>query len=117
RQILSAGQSYIQDLAKVDGLTITSALETEIGQTIAGVVGTVQVLIPLAGVIDVAAFRAKLQKKLSKLEGEIKSLSGRLNNQAFVEKATPEVVQGVRDNLAEVEKQAEILRSRLNQLG
>ena len=117
RQILSAGQSYIQDLAKVDNLTITSALETEIGQTIAGVVGTVQVLIPLAGVIDVAAFRAKLQKKLSKLEGEIKSLSGRLNNQAFVEKATPEVVQGVRDNLAEVEKQAEILRSRLNQLG
>ncbi len=116
RQILSAGQSYIQDLAKVDGLTITSALETEIGQTIAGVVGTVQVLIPLAGVIDVAALRAKLQKKLTKLEGEIKSLSGRLNNQAFVENAKPEVVQGARDNLAEVEKQAEILRDRLNQL-
>ncbi|MFB2982596.1 valine--tRNA ligase [Microseira sp. BLCC-F43] len=117
RQILSAGQSYIQDLAKVDNLTITSALETEIGQTIAGVVGTVQVLIPLAGVIDVAAYRAKLQKKLTKLEGEIKALSGRLNNQAFVENAKPEVVQGARDNLAEVEKQAEILRSRLNQLG
>ncbi len=117
RQILSAGQSYIQGLAKVDNLSITSALETEIGQTIAGVVGTVQVLIPLAGVIDVAAFRTKLQKKLTKLEGEIKALSGRLNNQAFVANAKPEVVQAARDNLAEVEKQAEILRSRLNQLG
>jgi valyl-tRNA synthetase len=117
RQILSDGKSYIQDLAKVDNLTITSALDGEIGPMIAGVFGTVQILIALAGAIDVAAFRAKVQKKLSKLEGEIKSLSGRLNNQAFVDKATPEVVQGARDNLAEAQKQAEIWRDRLNQLG
>jgi valyl-tRNA synthetase len=82
----------------------------------AGVVGTVQVLMPLAGVVDVDALRAKLEKDLGKVEAEIKSLSGRLANQNFVSKAPADVVQGAKDALAEAEKQAEILRDRLNRL-
>ncbi|MCL1462880.1 valine--tRNA ligase [Argonema galeatum] len=117
RQILRSGESYIQTLAKVENLTITPSLDGEIGQNIAGVVGTVQALIPLAGIIDVVALSAKLQKKLTKVEGEIKSVSGRLSNPNFVDKAAPEVVQGAKDALAEAEKQTEILRERLKQLG
>ncbi|MFB2920143.1 valine--tRNA ligase [Aerosakkonema funiforme] len=117
RQILTSGESYIQTLAKVENLTITPSLDGEIGQNMAGVVGTVQVLIPLAGIVDLAALSAKLQKKLTKVEGEIKSISGRLSNPNFVDKAAPEVVQAARDALAEAQKQAEILRERLNQLG
>jgi len=119
RQILTAGQAYIQDLARVESLTITSALEEQsppLRQTIVGVVGTVQVLIPLAGVVDVVALRAKLEKDLQKVNADIKSLVGRLNNSNFVDKAPAEVVQGARDTLAEAEKQAEILRVRLEQI-
>jgi valyl-tRNA synthetase len=82
----------------------------------AGVVGTVQVLIPLTGVVDVDALRAKVEKDLGKIEAEAKSLTGRLSNTKFVEKAPAEVVQGARDALAEAEKQAEMLRSRLTLL-
>jgi valyl-tRNA synthetase len=85
-------------------------------KAIAGVVGTVQVLLPLAGVVDIDAYVAKLQKRLTKLEGEIKSLSGRLSNPKFVEQAPPNVVRETRDALAEAQKQAEILRDRLRQL-
>ncbi|MEG3895471.1 MULTISPECIES: valine--tRNA ligase [unclassified Microcoleus] len=113
RQIISDGGVYIQDLAKVENLTVTASVDADLGQTIAGVVGTVQVLIPLAGVVDLEALRAKLEKKLSKVEAEIKHTAARLTNQKFVEKATPDVVQGARDALAEAEKQAEILRDRL----
>ncbi|MEG4631349.1 valine--tRNA ligase [Microcoleus sp. AR_TQ3_B6] len=113
RQIISDGGVYIQNLAKVENLTVTASLDADLGQTIAGVVGTVQVLIPLAGVVDLAALRAKLEKKLSKVEAEIKHTAARLTNQKFVDKATPDVVQGARDALAEAEKQAEILRDRL----
>ncbi|HEY9872367.1 MAG TPA: class I tRNA ligase family protein, partial [Candidatus Obscuribacterales bacterium] len=116
RQILDAGQSYIQDLAKVEKLTITPAIEEEPGQTIASVVCTVQVLVPLTGVVDVPALRAKLEKKLGKVEAEIKSISGRLSNQKFVDNAAPDVVKGARDAMAEAEKQAEILRDRLSGL-
>lgn len=82
----------------------------------AGVVGTIQVLIPLTGVVDVDALKAKLEKDLGKIEDEIKSLSGRLSNPGFVEKAPADVVQGARDSLAEAETQVEILRSRLAML-
>lgn len=85
-------------------------------QMVAGVVGTVQVLIPLAGVVDIDALRAKIQKDLSKVEAEVQSLSQRLNNPKFVDKAPATVVQGARDALAEAEKQADILRERLARL-
>ncbi len=114
--ILKSTQSYIQDIAKVGKLIITSNLAEDPGQVIAGVTGTVQVLIPLTGLVDVAALESKLQKKLAKIEKDIKSLTGRLNNSGFVDKAPAEVIQGAKNDLAEAEKQAEILRERLNRL-
>ena len=62
------------------------------------------------------ALRAKLEKDLSKVEGEVKTLSGRLSNPGFVDKAPPEVVQGARNALTEAETQADMLRSRLTLL-
>lgn len=79
----------------------------------AGVTGTVQVLIPLTGIVDVDALRAKVEKDLGKVEADIQSLSGRLSNSGFVDKAPADVVQGARDALAEAEAQAAILKSRL----
>lgn len=116
RQILQGGRSYIKDLAKVEELTITSTLEQEFKTTMAAVVGTVQVLMPLAGVVDLEALGAKLIKDLAKVEAEINSISTLLANQNFVSKAAPEKVQEKKEALAEAQKQAEILRDRLNRL-
>jgi valyl-tRNA synthetase len=93
-----------------------STAQADTPQAIAGVVGTVQVSIPLAGVVDVDALRAKLEKNLNKVEAEAKALSGRLSNAKFVDKAPADVVKGARDALAEAETQAEILRERLARL-
>ncbi|MEP0858535.1 valine--tRNA ligase [Trichocoleus sp. DQ-U1] len=93
-----------------------STAKADTPQAIAGVVGTVQVSIPLAGVVDVDALRAKLEKNLNKVEAEAKALSGRLSNAKFVDKAPADVVKGARDALAEAETQAEMLRERLAQL-
>lgn len=116
REILAAGQSSIQDLARVESLTITSTAPTDSTKMFAGVTGTVQVLMPLAGVVDVDALQAKLEKDLKKIEGETQSLKGRLGNPGFVNKAPAEVVEGAKSALAELEKQAEILRARLSKL-
>jgi len=85
-------------------------------QMLVGVVGTVQVLLPLAGVVDMDALRGKVERDLAKVEAEVKSLSDRLANKNFVDRAPEDVVQTARDALAEAEKQAEILRDRLQQL-
>ncbi|MEH2373564.1 valine--tRNA ligase [Nostoc sp.] len=125
REILTAGQDYIKDLAKVETLTITDKQKSETvaaeqpqesENAIAGVIGTIQVLIPLSGVVDIEAVRAKLEKSLSKAEAEVQSLSARLNNPSFVDRARTDVVQGARDALAEAQKQVEILRDRLQAL-
>jgi valyl-tRNA synthetase len=117
RHLLTAGQSYIRDLAKVETLSISDTIATsDTSRMFADVVGTVQVLLPLSGVVDLDALKAKLQKKLEKLEKEIQSLTQRLKNPAFVNKASEDVVAGARAALAEAEAQAEILRDRLAKL-
>ncbi|MGQ4649840.1 valine--tRNA ligase [Lyngbya aestuarii] len=116
RQILEAGKSYIEELAKVESLTITPSLETQPKTTMTGVVGTVQVLLPLAGVVDIEALRAKLEKDLGKVAAETQTLSQRLANQNFVNKAPEAVVQAAKEAMAEAQKQEEILRNRLNRL-
>lgn len=85
-------------------------------QTFAGVVGTVQVLIPLEGLVDIAALKAKLEKDLARAQSEAQAVKGRLSNQKFVEQAPEEVVQGAKNALAEAEKQAELIQARLSML-
>ncbi|NJN23515.1 MAG: hypothetical protein HC810_02780 [Acaryochloridaceae cyanobacterium RL_2_7] len=116
RQILANGRTYIQEASRIESLEICETAPDALKQTIVGVIDTVQVLVPLSGVIDVETLAAKVEKNLSKAEGDIKSLQGRLNNKKFVDNAPDEIVQGARDALSEAEKQAEILRDRLQQL-
>ena len=85
-------------------------------QSLTGVVGTVQVMIPLDGVVDLVALQSKLEKNLSKTKSEIDALTRRLSNSGFVDKAKPEVVQATRSALEEAEKQAAILSERLSSL-
>ncbi|NJL01013.1 MAG: valine--tRNA ligase [Spirulinaceae cyanobacterium SM2_1_0] len=116
RQILEASADYIRDMGKCDAIRVVPTLADANQQAFVGVVGTVQVLIPLAGLVDIEALRAKLLRDLSKIEGEIKSLTARLSNANFTSKAPAEVVQGAQEALAEAQKQAEILRDRLARL-
>lgn len=81
-----------------------------------GVSGDLQVVLPLEGLVDLAALRGRLEKDLSKAEKEIAQLSGRLANPSFIGRAPDEVVQGCRANLAEVEMQAQLARERLSGL-
>jgi len=97
-----------------ENLATTSSKDAE--NSIAGVVGTIQVVIPLKGVVDIAALRAKLEKSLSKAEAEAQALRARLSNANFVDKAPVEVVASARLALVEAEKQAQILGDRLKSL-
>ncbi len=85
-------------------------------QTFAGVVGTVQVLIPLDGLVDITALKAKLEKDLTRAQNEAQNVRGRLSNQKFVAQAPEDVVQGAKNALAEAEKQAELIQARLSML-
>jgi len=117
RSLLEAGQSYILDLARVEDLTVVATVDASATeQAIAGVVGTIQVIVSLVGVVDIGQLVAKLERTLTKLEGAINSTQGRLNNEGYIKKAPPEVVATARTELEESLKQQEILKARLAQL-
>ena len=73
-------------------------------------------ILPLEGVIDIAAEKARLAKALAAAEKERDSLSGRLSNPSFVEKAKPEAVAKAREDHGEKAAEAERLKAALERL-
>ena len=74
-------------------------------------------VIPLEGVVDIAAEKARLAKALEAVTKEAKSLEARLANPAFVEKAKAEAVEKARADHAEKSAEAERLAVALARLG
>lgn len=72
--------------------------------------------LPLAGIIDIAEEKARLQKSLDKLAKELGGLRGRLNNPKFVESAPEAVVTETRHNLAQREDEEAQLKAALARL-
>ncbi len=73
--------------------------------------------IPLEGVIDITAEKARLEKAVSAVIKERDGLAGRLNNPSFVERAKPEAVEKARADHAAKEAEADRLTSALARLG
>jgi valyl-tRNA synthetase len=75
-----------------------------------------EVVLPLAGMIDFAKERTRLEKQKEKLEGDIGKLNGRLSNPAFVEKASPAVVDKAKAEYAQYVDQLEEVVKALGKL-
>jgi len=75
------------------------------------------IVVPLEGVIDLEAERARLTKALEAARKEAKALEGRLANPNFVERAKPEAVEKARSDHAHHAAEAERLEAALARLG
>ncbi|MDX1991482.1 MAG: valine--tRNA ligase [bacterium] len=80
------------------------------------VVGDAVVYLPLAGMIDVEAECARLNKEQDKLREQIAKSEAMLANEGFVSRAKPEVVQRERDKLAELQASRAQIEERLSML-
>ncbi len=80
------------------------------------VIGEATAAIPLAGVIDLAAERARLEKEVGKLEKEATKLERKLGNADFLAKAPEEVVEENRERLADMTGRRERLSDALARL-
>ncbi|MEL7188564.1 MAG: valine--tRNA ligase [Pseudomonadota bacterium] len=74
-------------------------------------------VIPLEGIIDIDAEKARLEKALASSEKEARSLEGRLGNANFVERAKPEAVEKAREDFAHHSGEVERLKAALERLG
>jgi len=74
-------------------------------------------VIPLEGIIDIDAEKARLEKALAASQKEAKSLEGRLSNANFVERAKPEAVEKAKADFAHHQGEVERLKAALERLG
>ncbi len=106
-------EALIRRLARIDSLTVADAAPK--GALTLPLTGATFAL-PLAGIIDVAAEKARLAKGLEKLVKEMGGMRGRLGNPAFVASAPAEVVEETRANLALREAEEARIRAALERL-
>ena len=64
--------------------------------------GTLEILVPMAGLIDPAAELTRLLKRQSKSEADLQKMDGKLSNAEFIRNAPPEVVAKDQQRLAEL---------------
>ncbi len=109
-----------RNAAAIDRLARLSAIRFEAAPAGAAMqigAGDANIVVPLAGVIDIAAEKARLAKALLSSEKERDSLGKRLENPAFVEKAKPEAVEKAKADHAAHAAEAERLAAALARLG
>jgi valyl-tRNA synthetase len=100
---------FIKRLARVS--EISSAAVAPEGSVQLLVRGEVAAL-PLKGVIDLAAERARLDKELAKADADIKRVDAKLANEKFVANAPDEIIEGEKEKRQEAEdRRAKILEA------
>lgn len=96
-------EPLLNKLAKLESVRVLAAGE-EAPMSATTLVGEMEVLVPMAGLIDKDAEMARLDKEIGRLEGEVKRVGGKLCNEGFVAKAPAEVLEKERAKLAEAEQ-------------
>jgi valyl-tRNA synthetase len=111
---IERSSAAIERLARLTPVTIG---EAPAGPAMQVTAGEDVFVIPLEGIVDIAAEKARLEKALATSTKEAKSLEGRLSNPAFAEKAKPEAVEKARADLAHHTGEVERLTAALARLG
>jgi valyl-tRNA synthetase len=115
RSLAAATGTLLKRLAKITGIQWLADNDEPPPNALA-LVGDLRVMVPLEGLIDVDAERARLTKETERQQAEHKRITGKLANENFVSKAPAEVVEKERAKAAEVEARLAVLRSQLEAL-
>src|SRR5262249_32836524 len=97
--VLSDTAALIEVLARCR-LTVNAAARRPAASALAAV-GPSEVFVELAGVVDIAGERARLEKEIKRVADAVAFLEGKLSRPEFVERAPAEIVEKERERLAE----------------
>ena len=115
-RVLLQGKTYLHHLASTEELVIDPDLKEKPDQALTSLARGVEVYLPLAGLVDLEKEISRLDKEAARLEKEVSRASGKLNNQGFISKAPPEVIEKEKNKLEEYQDALETVQSRLAEL-
>lgn len=87
-----AGAAYLTRLARLKSLQVVDGFEDRDMVSASAVLPFAEVLVPLAGLIDFAREKSRLQKDLDNTMKDLAKIEAKLENQGFLAKAPAEVV-------------------------
>ncbi len=114
RRRAAAWEAEIMRLSRLSSVSFEDHVPSASAQI---VLGEATVALPLEGVIDIGAEKARLAKELEKIAKDMAAIDGRLNNPGFVAKAPPEVLEESRERKSELEARGSKVQEALARLG
>ncbi|MDR9805211.1 valine--tRNA ligase [Rhizobium hidalgonense] len=113
RERLFRHDAAIKRLARVEAISLADDAPKGAAQI---VVDEATICLPLGNLIDLSAEKARLEKAIGKMEGEISRIDGKLSNEKFVANANPDVVDAERERLEELKGQIASLKTALSRV-
>jgi valyl-tRNA synthetase len=108
---LEENRQYLCKLAKLESITwLDNPEDAPLSATT--LAGDLEILVPMAGLIDIDAELKRLGKEIEKLSVDANKLSGKLGNEKFVANAPAEVVAKERDKLSDMQGSIEQLTAK-----
>ena len=109
----SENEAFLAALAKLESVTVVEEGQaTPVCAT--AFVGELELLIPMAGLIDTEAELARLNKQLEKAAKELAKISAKLSNEKFVANAPEAVILKERAKQAELQTSCEKLSEQID---
>jgi valyl-tRNA synthetase len=115
RKRAEAHASLLRGVGRVESVTVLGDDE-EPPAAATALLGELRLLVPMKGVIDVDAERARLEKQLDKVNVDLARTTGKLRNEKFVNNAPADVVAKEKQRAAEFEKMITQLNEQLEKL-
>ncbi|HER27277.1 MAG TPA: valine--tRNA ligase, partial [Rhodospirillales bacterium] len=99
RARLDTHRGLIITLARLDSADV---LDGDVPKgSVQDIIDEASIVLPLAGILDIAAEQARLEKEAARLEGEIAKHDKKLANKGFTDKAPADVVETERTRRAD----------------
>ena len=113
--MLHANENYLKRLAKLDDISSGVTVEKP-AQSATAVVEGLELFVPLTGLIDLNKEIERLERQILDMEGRLSSVSRKLGNKNFVERAPENVISHERDKMQKYESNLSKLQQNLEAL-
>ncbi|MCZ6883400.1 MAG: valine--tRNA ligase [Gammaproteobacteria bacterium] len=115
KQRIETNRSLLVSLAKIESITWLEPHD-KAPESATSLIGDMNLLIPLAGLIDKDAELIRLRKNIVKLEQETQRIEAKLNNENFISRAPSAVVNKEKNRLAETVSALASLKSQADRI-
>ena len=112
RPLAAATDGLLKRLAKIGSIRWLESADTPPPNALA-VAGELKIMVPLAGLIDVAAEKSRISKEIERKRQDVERLENKLSNENFVSRAPAEVVDKEREKAVDAKNTLALLETQL----